>query len=129
MKKASNTTRLVFIALLLAPFLAASAWAQDNSAASSADSSALINEALDKQVKLDVKDTLGAAVSQIRDQTGVPLPVDPQVYDLLPWGDQTNITAHIENQTLREALGALTRKLGLTFELRDEQVELEPLPA
>lgn len=99
------------------------------SRAGAQDSTALINEALDKQVQLDVKDTLPQAISQIRDQTGVPLHVAPEVYDLLPWGDQTNITAHIENQTLREALTAMTQKLGLTFEMRDEQVVLVPLPA
>jgi hypothetical protein len=109
------------ITLILALLLASPALAQD--------SSALINEALDKQVKLEVKDTLPQAIDQIRDQTGVPLHVAPEVYDLLPWGDQTNITAHIENQTLREALSAMTSKLGLTFEMRDDQVVLVPLPA
>jgi len=93
------------------------------------DTSALINEALDKQVKLEVKDTLPQAIDEIREQTGVPLHVAPEVYDLLPWGDQTNITAHIENQTLRQALTAMTSKLGLTFEMRDDQVVLVPLPA
>jgi hypothetical protein len=113
-------TLIIGLALLL---LASPALAQDSS------SSALINEALDKQVKLEVKDTLPQAIDQIRDQTGVPLHVAPEVYDLLPWGDQTNITAHIENQTLREALTAMTSKLGLTFEMRDDQVVLVPLPA
>jgi hypothetical protein len=98
-------------------------------AAFAQDSSALINEALDKQVKLDLKETLPQAVSQIRTETGVPLHVAPGVYDLLPWGEQTNITARIENQTLRQALAALTQKLGLTFDVREEQVVLEPLPA
>ena len=51
------------------------------------------------------------------------------VYDLLPWGEQTTINAKIENQTLRGGLEAITRKLGLTFELRDEAVEIQPLPA
>jgi hypothetical protein len=93
------------------------------------NSSALINEALDKQVKLDIDTVLPQAMKQISDQTGVSLRADPSVWDLLPWGQQTNITAKIENQTLREALEALTRKLGLTFVLREAYVEIEPMPA
>ena len=68
-------------------------------------------------------------VQSIQHDTGVPIEVSPSVYDLLPWGDQTNITAKIENQTLRQALDAITRKLGLTYALKDEFVELEPDPA
>ncbi len=87
------------------------------------------NEALDKQVKLDIDTVLPQAMKQISDQTGVSLRADPAVWDLLPWGQQTNITAKIENQTLREALEALTKKLGLTFALRQNDIEIEPMPA
>jgi hypothetical protein len=59
----------------------------------------------------------------------VRVDVDPVVWTLLPWGEQTTINAKIENQTLRGALAAITRKLGLTFELKDEAVEIQPLPA
>ena len=93
-------------------------------------SSALINEALDKQVKLSIANqTIPQAIQKIADETGVRIEVSPRVYDLLPWGEQTTINAKIENQTLRGALVAITRKLGLTFELKDEAVELQPLPA
>ncbi len=93
-------------------------------------SSALINEALDKQVKLNIANqTIPQAIQKIADETGVRIDVAPRVYDLLPWGEQTTINAKIENQTLRGALAAITRKLGLTFELKDEAVELQPLPA
>ncbi|HYO10316.1 MAG TPA: hypothetical protein VER17_15210 [Tepidisphaeraceae bacterium] len=93
-------------------------------------SSALINEALDKQVKLNIANqTIPQATQTIANETGVRIDVDPQVWQLLPWGEQTTINAKIENQTLRGALQAITRKLGLTFELKDEAVELQPLPA
>src|SRR5438045_367845 len=102
--------------LLLTAATAATTWAQT--------SSALINEALDKQVKLELNTVLPQAMQTIATQTGVRVEADRAVWDLLPWGEQTNISAKIENQTLREALEAITRKLGLTFVLKDEAVEL-----
>jgi hypothetical protein len=98
---------------------------------SSADSvtSALINKALDSQQKLDLNTVLPDAMDQIGNETGVRIEADPVVWDLLPWGEQTNITAKIENRTLRDALSAITQKLGLQFVLTDEAVELQPMPA
>jgi hypothetical protein len=93
------------------------------------NASALINEALDKQVALDLNGTLPAAVRAIGEKTGVTIEASPIVWDLLPWGEQTNITAKIEGQTLRDALDAITRKLGLTFAVKEHVVELQPMPA
>jgi|SRR6185437_8081043 len=93
-------------------------------------SSALINAELDKLVKLDISNQpLPQAIKTIEDAKGVRIDVLPAVWDLLPWGEQTTINAKIENKTLREALEAITRKLGLRFELKDEAVQIEPLPA
>lgn len=97
--------------------------------AQSGRTAALLNEALDKQVNLSVNAVLPDAIRQIGDQTGVRIEAPPDLWDLLPWGDQTNITATIQNNTLREALTAITRKLGLTFVLRENAVELQPVPA
>ena len=68
-------------------------------------------------------------MKEISAKTGVRIEATSQVYDLLPWGDQTTISAQIDNQTLRVALEAMTRKLGLTFVLKDNFVELRPMPA
>jgi hypothetical protein len=92
-------------------------------------SSALINEALDKQQPLQLDGTLPQVIGAIAQKTDVRIEVAPGVYDLLPWGDQTTVKARIENQTLRDGLRAIARRLGLTLELRDEAVELKPLPA
>jgi hypothetical protein len=98
--------------------------------ASAQNLSALMNEALDKQVgKLELSGSLPKAMRDIADQTGVRIEAQRAVWDLLPWGEQTNLTARIENQTLREALAGITQKLGLTFELKDQYVELQPMPA
>ncbi|HMB95778.1 MAG TPA: hypothetical protein VKK61_07040, partial [Tepidisphaeraceae bacterium] len=93
------------------------------------NSSALINEALDKIYPLDLNTTLPVAMKAIGEQTGVRIDAAPAVWDLLPWGDQTTITAKIEGKTLRDALDAIARKLGLIVVLKDEAVELQPMPA
>ena len=93
------------------------------------ETSALINKALDEQVKLSINKTLPEAMEAIREQTGVRLEASPAVWELLPWGRDTNVNAKIENHTLREALTFITCKLGLTFVLRDEAVEIQPTPA
>jgi hypothetical protein len=59
----------------------------------------------------------------------VPVDAQPEVWELLPWGKETTVTAKIENQTLRSALDVITRRLGLTYVLKDESIELQPMPA
>ncbi len=112
-----------FLALALSLFSSSLSLAQD--------SSALINKALDEQVKvaLNKPQPLPQALELITQQTGVRLEADPVIWDLLPWGQDTSISATIEHKTLREALEAITRKLGLTFTLKEEAVAVEPLPA
>jgi hypothetical protein len=97
--------------------------------AQNTDSSALINQQLDKQAKLDLNGSLPDVMGQITKQTGVPIVAVPDVWAILPWGKETTVTAKIENQTLREALEVITRKLGLQFVLKDEAIELQPAPA
>jgi type II secretory pathway component GspD/PulD (secretin) len=114
--------RILFLVFIL--LLASSALAVQSS-------SALINEALDRQVALKFPENtpLPQVMQAITKDTGVPLIADPSVYELLPWGEQTGLTVQIENQTLREALTAMTRTLGLTFVLKPEAVEIRPMPA
>ena len=66
---------------------------------------------------------------KIEAKSSVPLKADPVVWDLLPWGEQTTLTAKFKNVTLRQALTALTRKYGLIFSVGDEAVVLKPMPA
>lgn len=93
------------------------------------DTSALINQALDKQFELKLNNLLPQAMALIEQKTGVPMKADPAVWDLLPWGRDTNINATIANQTLREALDAITRKLGMQYQIREGAIVLEPIPA
>lgn len=93
------------------------------------DTSALINQALDQPVKMQFDTVLPEAMATIAKTTGVRIEAEAAVWDLLPWGQQTNINAKIENQTLRQAMDAITRKLGLIYVLKDEAIELQPMPA
>ncbi len=68
-------------------------------------------------------------MDMITKETGVRLREDPIIWDLLPWGRDTAIQAKLKNVTLREALRRITNTFGLTFVLRDEYVEIQPLPA
>jgi hypothetical protein len=113
--------RVLTLLLLLAAV--ASAAKEDNS------TSALINEALDKNVSLQLDGVLPDVLKTIENKTGVRIEAPDQVYDLLPWGEQTNIKAKIENQTLGAALTAITQKLGLHWELGQFEVTLKPMPA
>jgi hypothetical protein len=113
-----------FAFLLLLTGLVVGASAKDENS-----TSALINQALDKNVNLQLDGVLPTVLKTIEDQSGVPITATDQVYDLLPWGEQTNIKAKIENQTLRSALTAITHKLGLGWELGQFDVVLKPLPA
>ena len=112
----------LFPTLLLATLLSISSYADDTT-------SALINQALDKPTKLKLNSLLPAAMEQIQQQTGVPMKADPEVWALLPWGKETSLTATIDNQSLRQALEAITRKLALQFELRNDVLYIEPIPA
>lgn len=93
------------------------------------DTAALISEQMDRLVELDINDTLPKAMDVIAEKTGVPLEAHPAVWEILPWGEQTNVKAVIKNQTLRQALDAITQSLGLTFEVKDQVVQLQPVPA
>lgn len=94
-------------------------------------SSALLNEALDKIYPLEAASTtpLPIVMKAIGEQTGVRIEASPAVWELLPWGDQTTVSFKIEGKTLRDALDAIARKLGLIVVLREQAVELQPMPA
>lgn len=118
--KSSLPHRLIGLVLVLALCPAATA----------RQTSALINEALDRQVKFEFSTTaLPAAMQRITAESGVKLEASPAVWDLLPYGRQTPITAKLENLTLKEALAEITQALGLQFAIRSESVEIVPMPA
>lgn len=116
--------RYLLSAAIVLSLLSAKSFAQQPK-----DSSALINEALDKPVQVELNTTLPNALLEIKNRTGVPIELAPGALDLLPWGEQTNLKVKIANQSLRQAIGAIGRTLGLVYVLTPESVELRPMPA
>jgi len=116
------------IAILLA-LVVATAFTCVPALAQNSASASLINQQLDKQAKLQLDGSLPEVMAQVTKQTAVPIDAQPEVWELLPWGRETTVTAKIENQTLRQALDVITRRLGLTYVLKDESIELQPMPA
>lgn len=111
--------RVAFVLLLLFTRVAV---------AQSGPTSALINEALDQPVNLQLNTTLPQTLAAITDQTGVRFETDRAVWELLPWGQQTNVSANLNNVPLRAGLDSICRKLGLVPVLGERAVELRPLP-
>lgn len=90
--------------------------------------SALIGEQLDKPITLDFQNaTLPQALKTIEDQTGIPLRVPNETWNILPWGRQTPISAEVKNAPLGNALGEIVGKLGLRYVVNDETVDIVPL--
>ena len=109
--------------ICLASVLATASWSFAQ------DASALISQTLDQPVKMQFDGVLPDVMATIGRSTGVRIEAEQAVWDLLPWGQQTNISAKIENQTLRQAMDVITRKLALTYVLKEGSLELQPMPA
>src|SRR5690349_4138517 len=96
---APRFTAPLLLVALVGVALVLPARAQRGAAGAAGDSSALINEALDKPVEVELKTTLPNALQEIKAKTGVPIELAPGVLDLLPWGEQTHLDVKIANQT------------------------------
>ena len=85
---------------------------------------------MDSQVsELNVQGGLLDVMKAVESATGVRLEAEPAVWEALPWGQETNLTVHFKNCTVRQALESITRRLGLSFSLSDEAVVLTPSKA
>lgn len=92
--------------------------------------SALIAEELDKPIELDLRNRfLPDVLDAIAEKNGVRFDVDEAVWELLPYGRQTPISVTVKDTSLRRTLSAVTQKLGVEWILRDEAIQIRPLPA
>jgi hypothetical protein len=91
----------------------------------------LIQQALDEPARITLENvTLAAAIDQISEQTGVRVVMRPEVMALAPKGEATVINkVDIANLPLREGLRRLFPPLGMSFDVRDDHVEVLPHPA
>ncbi len=100
------------------------------SAAQTTNMRTLIEQAMDQQVDIEIKEQpLSAAFEMIGNKTGVKLQIRPQAVDLLPYGQETRVKAVIKNVSLRQGLTEMLSHLGMTLAVRDDHVALEPVPA
>ncbi len=113
----------------IAAALVVAALVSAGSAAQAQTTSALLNEALDRQCELKLDTTVQVALKQIADQTGVRLVATAEVWEVLPWGEMTHVEGELKNLTLRKALTELTMRLGLMFSLKENYIEIAPHPA
>ncbi|GEM_PF-1143442 len=89
---------------------------------------ALIEQALGEPTKISLdKVKLGDAVARITEQTGVEIVMSPESMRYVPDGAGAVIQrVNIANVPLRQGLSELFSPLGMTFELRDDRVEIVP---
>src|SRR4051794_18880341 len=97
LRRYSRCTRYPALLLLLAAALAVLLWRWPVKALAAPNTSALIAEALDHQFAIELNDPLQDAMDKIGGQTGVTIKPDPVIWDLLPWGEQTTVTAKFKN--------------------------------
>jgi hypothetical protein len=91
---------------------------------------ALINEQLDRLIDLNfVRTPLPDVLAQIENESGIPLRAKRQVWETLPYGRLTPLSAEIKRAPLRDALDALVAPLGLQLIVTEDAVELTPIPA
>jgi len=116
------TTAVVFFnfVLLMAPV----------APATMLDTRGLIEQALDEPTRIVLGDVqLGEAFDLVTQQTGVNIVMSSEVMALAPYGAATKVSAEIANIPLRQGLTDLVSQLGMTFEVRDDHVEVVPKAA
>jgi hypothetical protein len=87
-----------------------------------------IQTALDRPVNLVIAEPIpiGDVFERLSAASGVRFFIDPDTYDLLPYGDQTRITIKLPNKTLREGLPRLLAPLALSWNLGPDNVRIVP---
>ncbi len=100
-------------------------------AGQASDTRGLIELALDEPTRITLTEIkLSDAIQTIWDQTGVRVVMPAEAMNLVPYGGETVIErVEISDIPLREGLNRLFMPLGMTFEVRDNYVEIVPKDA
>jgi hypothetical protein len=89
-----------------------------------------LQRALDQPVTLVLKkEPLSGVFKQIAATAKIPLQVDPASYDLLPYGDTTQVSVEFNQSRLRDALQDVLVPLGLQEEVAGNVVLIRPSSA
>lgn len=89
----------------------------------------LIEQVLDEPIELTVENvSLADAFAQVSDKTGVSIRMPDEAYGLLPYGRATQVTATLENVTLRQGLRQILARLGMVYVVTPTGLEVVPTP-
>lgn len=132
-----NTWRIAAWALLAAPGMvyalaapgAVSALPGATPAQTEEGIAAAIEQALDEKIDISLPNrTIRSALDELGNQTGVRIVVERSALPRLPYGEQTQVNAQINDVTLRDALRALLTPIGLEFEVRRDALHVSATP-
>lgn len=83
----------------------------------------VIEQVLDSKIDFEARDqNIVTVLADLTRQTGVRLVVEQDTLDRLPYGEQTKLNAKVRDASLRDTLKALLTPIGLTFEVRSNEV-------
>jgi len=86
-----------------------------------------VQVALDKPVNLNLSEMpISQVFQKLTAASGVRFVVEPDAYDLLPYGNQTRLVVNIPNITLRNALSQMLLPLGLEWVVEANAVRVVP---
>jgi hypothetical protein len=87
-----------------------------------------IQTALDKPINLVIAEPIpiGDVFERLSAASGVRFFIDPDTYDLLPYGDQTRITIKLRNVTLRSALTPVLAPQALSWNIGPDSARIVP---
>lgn len=99
-------------------------------AASGQDMRELVEQVLDSNVRNVRIDNLPLheALARLEKETGLRFVVSPAIERQMPFGARTQITIEMQDLPLRIALTRVLDGLGLTMQVRDSRVFIEPAP-
>lgn len=93
-------------------------------------STASIQVALDKTVDLEVADSpIPDVFQRLTEATGVRFLIGEDVYDCLPYGEQTRLAVKLPKVTLRKALSPMLYPMAMEWTIERDAVRILPAPA
>ena len=117
MKKLSTLVAILIFAILISPALGA-------------PSEVSLQKNLDKEIDIKISDKpIEEAFEKLADATGIEFKLDKELFNYLPYGEETSISIGIPNASLREALPAITSTQGLTWQIKEDHILISPTPA
>ncbi|MFP4105457.1 MAG: hypothetical protein ACLFVU_05115 [Phycisphaerae bacterium] len=89
-----------------------------------------LQKKLDQKVNLTVTEaTIPEVFARLTRATDVKFSIDDDVFELLPYGEETRLRVKLRDVTLRDALPKMLSPQALTWEVQDSKVHVRPVDA